>query len=350
MALLRAGKTAILLMKKGKTMSVTWTVRILSLLPVFAVGLWLFTATVSAETYNVNASVPYDAPTQLAVIDSPDDGATFNDVQQTISGTCQVQNPTTVVSIWRNGSAIGSASCQGGSFSVTVILSIGQNTLIARTANVSNIYGPDSQPKTFTVTTPIPAKSLPPSVNQPASAEDRTAATNQGELSGLSLEVEAPFSLLSDSKVAIIRIVVQGGQQPYVLNVKWGDGSTESHTLADPGTYEYSHTYEVDKTYTVYAYVRDAVGSYTEYMYAVVSGNKVTSEPTEKSASGGSLRSDSGPWSYMGIAWYYWLVIAFIIVFLLSSYWLGYRLGRDRSEAEAKQQAEAGKKKRNKKK
>lgn len=329
-------------------MSIIGNIRLASILTIIGIVLGFASATTYAETYNVNASVPYEAPTQAAVIDSSDDGSVFTDVQQTISGSCQVQNPATVVSIWQNGASLGSIGCQSGRFSISVILSIGQNTIIARTANASGIYGPNSLPKTFMVNTPVPAKPLPPAVNQPTSAEDRTAATNQGELSGLSLAVDTPFAVLPSDKQATIRIVVSGGQQPYILQLKWGDGSTEAHTLTEPGTYEYTHTYLVHKTYTVYAYVRDVFGAYTEYIYAIISGNKSPTSATNNSAGGSSSYEQTGPWRFVGIIWYYWLVIAFVILFLLSSYWLGYRSGRDRSEAEAKKQALATKRKKKK--
>lgn len=334
----------------GTTMNARWALRILSLVLIGTIGVGLLSARVSAETYNVNASVPYEAPTQAAVIDSSDDGSVFTDVQQTLSGSCQIQNPATVVSIWRNGESIGSIGCQSGRFSVMVIFSIGQNTIIARTANASGVYGPDSIPKKFMVNAPIPAKPLPSEVNQPTTAEDRKAAVNQGELSGLSLALDAPFSTLSSSKQATIRIVVRGGQQPYVLQLKWGDGSIESHSLSDPGTYEYSHTYLVHKTYTAYAYVRDVLGAYTEYMFAIISGNKSPTSATNNSAGGSSSNEQIGFWHFVASTWYYWLIIAFSIIFLLGSYRLGYRLGKDRSEFEAKKYPMSAKKKKAKKK
>lgn len=317
-------------------------------LSVFAAVFFLLLASVgtaSADTYNVNASVPYEAPTQAATVSSLGDGTTVNDAQQIISGTCQVKNPPTIISVVRGSTVLGSTECVAGVYSVAIMLLIGQNSLVVRTANASGIYGPDSATLVVTFEKPIVAEPLPSGVNQPTSETDRQAATNQGGLSGLMVTTEAPYTVLPDTKIASVHVVVNGGQRPYVLQLKWGDGSTESHSLDQAGTYEFTHTYVTRKTYNVYVYVRDVLGAYTEYMYAVVSGQKVTgSSSTKTTSSGGSTaESNIGRWRIVGIVWYYWLLIIIIILFLLSSYIFGYRRGRERSEIEAEKRLAAKK-------
>ena len=303
----------------------------------------------SADTYNVNAVVPYEPPTQAATITSPDAGTNdiFYDAQQTIAGTCQVQNPRTVVSIWKNQTVLGSAECVDGGFSIPVILHLGENNLIARTANANGIYGPDSVRIKLHFKQPITATPLPSGVSQPTTVQDHTAAINEGGITGLSLTTEAPYEVLPVSKQASIRVVVGGGQQPYTLQLKWGDGSTESHTIEQAGTYEFTHTYIVHKTYSVYVAVKDVLGAYTEYLYAVISGQK-TPAATTNGGSTSMTTGSSGPWRFVGIIWYYWILIVFVVVFLLSSYFLGYRRGREKSEIEAEQKALAAKKKKRK--
>jgi len=309
----------------------------------------LFAGNASADTYNVNASVPYEAPTQAATINHVDGGAAVEDVQQTITGTCQIQNPTTVVSIWRDGVVLGSVPCVSGSFSVQVILQIGQNSLVAKTANASGIYGPDSTKRTYVVKQPVVVEPLPPEVNQPTTTESHQAATNQGGISGLTLTTEAPFDILPATKQATIRVVVGGGQQPYTLQLKWGDGSTESHSLTEPGTYEFLHTYLVQKTYSVYANVRDVLGAYSEFVFAVVSGTKTTTN-TSGSTSNSSSAQQTGPWRLAGVVWYIWLILLLGLCFLLYTYWLGYRRGMDRSEAEVERRVLAAQRKKKPKK
>lgn len=325
-------------------MSARSIIRFSSLFIAFAFGLGFFGGTAAADTYNVNASVPYEAPSQAAVIDHPDDGAAFDDVQQTVTGTCQAQNPAAVVSIWREGVSLGSVGCVSGRFSIAVVLTIGQNNLVARTANVSGLYGPDSLTKTFNVNYPKSAEPLPSGVNQPTTVESRAKAINQGGIAGLSLTTETPYEILPSSKKVTLRIIVNGGQQPYVLQLKWGDGSTESHSLDQAGTYDFTHTYLQHKTYSVYAYVRDVLGAYTEHVYAVISGQKsTTSAGTTKTMTPNT--QNGGQWRPAGVIWYYWILIILALIILLLSYLVGYRRGRERLELEVERRLVASKKK-----
>lgn len=312
---------------------------------------WIvLTGDVSAETYNVNAVVPYDPPTVAAVITTPSDekGTVFYDAQQTISGTCQLQNPRAVVSIWKAQTVLGSAECSDGTFSIPVILHLGENNLVARTANANGIYGPDSTKLMVQLKNPIKVDPLPPGVNQPVTVEDYQEATNQGGITNLSLSTEAPFEVLPATKQATVKVVVDGGQQPYVLQLKWGDGSTESHTISEPGTYEFTHTYLVHKTYSVFVAVRDVLGAYTEYMFAVISGTKAQADSSANASTNTSTQS--GPWRFVGIVWYYWIVIIVATLFLIWTYLMGYRRGKERSELDlAKRKASAAAKRKKRK-
>lgn len=288
--------------------------------------------TVGAETYDVNASVPYDPPTQAATIESPDPAVALDNLQQTITGTCQVQNPTVVVTVLRDGSVLGSAGCNGGYYSVAVVLIIGQNKLIVKTANVNGLYGPDSAPKTYTINRPIVATPLPQAVSQPTTVRERSEAINQGGLSGLSVVTETPFETLPSSKRVVLRVGVHGGQQPYTLQLNWGDGSTESHSLDSAGTYEFTHTYRTYKAYTVYTQVRDLLGAYTEHVYAVVSSRRSSSAADAGlSVSGAKPHSQ---WQLLGVVWYRWLIIVCLFIILVGSYVIGYRRGRKHVEDE----------------
>jgi len=317
------------------------------------VGVGVYQKSVFADTYNVNAVVPYEAPTHAAIITFPDteDDVVVYEAQQTITGTCQLQNPRAVVAIWRARTVLGSVECLDGTFSIPVVLRLGENSLIARTTNANGIYGPDSNRAKIQLKQPTKVTPLPDGVNQPVTVEDHTAAINQGGVSGLSLTSEAPFEVLPASKRASIRVIVDGGQRPYTLQLKWGDGSTESHTIDQPGTYEFDHVYTSHKSYSVYAGVRDVLGAYTEYVYAVVSGTKTPTSATDsdKAHSTTSTTAQPGPWRFVGIVWYCWILIIFAIVFLLSSYFLGYRKGREQAQVEAERKAVAAKKKRKKK-
>lgn len=288
----------------------------------------IFAGHAYADEYDVNAVVPYDPPTQAAVIQQPVPGQ-VHEAQQTISGSCQeaAPFPDFVVSIWRAGTLLGSATCDGGAFSIPIILREGQNTLVARTITVTGDYGPDSDPLLLTLVLPIVAQPLPPSVQQPTSSTERNNATNQGSLTGLVVSTERPFSIIGSDNSATVAVVVSGGQRPYILQLNWGDGTIESYSLAMPGTYSYSHTFQQTRVYKVHVSVKDALGAYAEYSYSVVTNNK-------QSASGGGTaqtaekNNDISWWARLG----YVLIILLVLFVLLTVYWLGWHKAERRYE------------------
>lgn len=290
-----------------------------------------------AETYSVNAIVPYATPTQPATIQAPVTGSTVSAALQQVSGTCDVIAPVSVVSIWRDGTLLGSATCSAGVYSLSVMLVVGQNSLVARTANANGVFGPDSLLSIVTYT-PLPTivTPLPTGQNQPANPSQQVTATNAGAQAGLSLTTQDPFSLITtDNTTATIRVVVGGGDNPYVLSLNWGDGSTETHAIDRAGTYEFTHSYRTQRGYTVFVRVRDVKGVYTEYVYAVVSNQ---SGATQRSTAGGKAgvpmkATDKGSkWVYG----YYVGLLLFILFLAVSTYRLGYRRAKRRYEEAGK--------------
>lgn len=285
-----------------------------------------------ADQYNVNAVVPYPIPTQRAVFTNQNDVNVLV-AQQTLTGSCQEIAPSAVVSIWSKGVLMGSTVCNSGLFSVPIMLAEGTNILVARTMNGNGVYGPDSHPLLLKLELPpknvIP---LPGGVNEPTTPAQQITATNAGGASALTVTTPQPFSLLDSTNNVSLKVTLKGGQQPYVLNIKWGDGATESHTLDEPGDYNFVHAYQSTKAYQVYVKVRDVLGAYTEYAYAVISGKTATN------TSGGGSTSDAatqkGPWKLAGLVWYCWLAIIVAVIFLLMSYIMGYVKGRERTQAE----------------
>lgn len=284
-----------------------------------------FVGHVYADQYDVNAVVPYDPPTQASVIQQPTSGE-VHQAQQVISGTCQeaAPYPDFVVSIWRSGFSLGSAVCDQGRFSIPIVLREGQNTLIARTITVTGDYGPDSDPLLLTLTPPVTAQPLPPAAQQPASDTEKTTAINQGALTGLVVTTEKPFSRMNEDNAATIAVVVSGGQRPYTLQLNWGDGTIESYSLAGPGTYAYSHTFQYVRAYPVLVQVRDSQGAYVEYQYSVVSTTKQTTN------GGGVIAktTDESP-AWWARLWYLLLIFVGLFV-LLVSYWLGWHKAEKR--------------------
>lgn len=80
-------------------------------------------------------------PTRGATIAVPGNGAVFTTVPITISGICPAG---TVVKVFSNNVFMGSAFCNGGSYSVQISLFSGKNDLVARVYDALDQAGPDS--------------------------------------------------------------------------------------------------------------------------------------------------------------------------------------------------------------
>ncbi len=239
-----------------------------------------------ADSYMVNANVPYSSPMQPASIQSPSDNTTVNEALIQISGTCQQLNPITVVSIWREGQTIGSAVCNGN-FSLTAMLVPGPNVLTARTSNVDGSYGPDSLRLTITLVlvdnppvtnAPNPAAGNTVTGNpavggtaEPATPQEKSRSTNAAAKSGLLLKPLNPYTILNIDNKADVTFTVTGGSLPYTIGLKWGDGRAESHVLREAGTYSYRTSYGKSGTYMMQVWLRDTAGGFAESNYAILS-------------------------------------------------------------------------------
>ncbi len=278
----------------------------------------------SAESYDVTATIHFPAPTNQAVINNVINGTKVNNATLLVSGTCEALAPNGTVSIWRNGIAIGSAPCDG-TFSITVSLLEGANTLIARSASVSGLYGPDSAPVTvilelpkplptpISTSTPTPTPANPGTVNE--------VSQNFGAASNLTATPAQAFSTLDTSELITLIVKVVGGSTPYTIYINWGDGSEETRTVDQPGSYQFSHKYAKDGAYTVKGVVRDVLGATTTFDYAVVS-QKPTANTNNQAADLALVGSDKQRSSRLSIWWpLIYIIIGASIAFL------GYRLG-----------------------
>lgn len=231
--------------------------------------------TIFAASYNVNASVPFPAPTQPAVIDAQLNGLNTASNTVEIFGTCQAINPVAIVSIWRSGASIGSVNCESnGTFRLTVGLVSGLNTLIARTSSISEAYGPDSSSLSITYT---PAQPSSPG-SAPQSTSPSTPNSNLSQSSEaipgtnqLNIRTPSTFTLMDQKNTVATQVEVNGGQNPYTITINWGDGVTETKVVNASGIYTFEHTFEKQGSYKAIAKVTDVLGSSVDYQFAIVS-------------------------------------------------------------------------------
>jgi hypothetical protein len=98
--------------------------------------------------------------------------------------------------------------------------------------------------------------------------------------------------VLSSDNEATIDITVSGGTTPYTIILNWGDGTTDTHTVDQPGTYTFTHTYEKSGDYTIHGLVRDVLGATTVLQYAVVSGQPSRQGQASSSSQSGSVNEE----------------------------------------------------------
>ena len=267
----------------------------------------------------MTAAVAHATPSQAAVFDSSLNSARSAVELFEVFGTCEFVAPTSIVVIYRDATRLGSVNCEAnGTFRMTITLIVGDNNLFARTSNVDGNYGPDSAPITVIY---APQSSVSP--NTPKQEESQS--------SDLTITSPEPFSTLTDDNVSTIQVTVGGGSGPYTIAINWGDGSTETLVVPDPGTFSFRHTYVQGGIFKVVATVTDVLGVSKVYQFIVTS----TSMPADLQEP-----ADAKPAAHKGgIKWYVLaagtvVLLAGILLICLTSFWLGrryqYRKLRDR--------------------
>lgn len=175
-------------------------------------------------------------PTRGATIAVPSNGAVFTSIPITVSGLCP---NGTIVKVFSNNVFMGSAFCNGGSYSVQISLFSGKNDLVARVYDALDQAGPDSN--TVSVT-----------FNDASYAQFGTHVM----LTSVYAQRGAP-----PNKELIWPIILSGGIGPYAISVDWGDGSpTDLISQSITGTFEIKHIYKTPGIYKVIVKATDKNG------------------------------------------------------------------------------------------
>jgi hypothetical protein len=248
-----------------------WTKKLL------AVGLAVFSLSgiARADTYDVSAVVPYDTPSQAATFDTSLSGLSSPSRSIRLFGTCQPVYPSSIVAVYRGTDMAGSTTCSaGGSYELQVILVNGSNTFMARTYNQNGAHGPDSN--TVTVSFVPPTEPIKSTDNAPSPIEKDTT---------LSISSDTPFQIISEAKKTIaVTISVDGGLNPYTIELNWGDGVVETRQVEGAGTYTFTHEYSKPASYKAKASVTDVLGVRREQEFAVVSSGAQSQEASKPTA------------------------------------------------------------------
>jgi len=243
----------------------------------------------------VNGVLPGEAPTEPAVITTPNRGQQFSSNPITVSGTC-IEG--LLVQIYRNDTFVGATVClDDGTFSLQVDLVTGQNQLYARVFDGLNQEGPRSSTVTVSYT---------------PSADSGVDVGIGGQGGGISqLLLTSNFSSFGvDPKTELTwPLNISGGTSPYALSWDWGDGTTDLYSVADSGSYDGArHIYDLPGTYRVIVKATDANGQRAYIELIVIVNGEAAGGITAAGAAG------SGPAViYRYIRWPLYVMAALLI-------------------------------------
>lgn len=251
-----------------------------------------------AGSVGLSGTVPQAAPKVAATITSPGNQQHFTSVPITVSGTCPTN---TLVELYKNDIFAGSGPCsKGGTFSFSIDLLIGQNTLIARDYDVLNQAGPDSAAVTVFYDA-VPAQ---------------TAALSALNFGGaqLLLNTDAVYRGTFPGQLLNIPVSIIGGAAPYAVNLQWGDTTDKIIARNDNEAFNAGHIYQRPGTYDITIQASDAQGRVAFLTVAAI----INGQPGVIAATGGTPK---GPANKLLVIWPLYTTVATLLV----SFWLGER-------------------------
>ena len=229
------------------------------------------------------------APTRGATISVPSNGAVFTNVPITVSGICP---NGLLVKIFDNNVFVGSAFCNGGSYSLQVNLFSGRNDLVARVYDALDQAGPDSNVVSVTF--------------------------NDGQFAAYGTHV-ALTSVYAErgappGEELVWPIILSGGTAPYAISVDWGDGSpTDLFSQSVAGTINIKHIYKTAGLYRVIVKATDKNGG-TAFLQLVAQATGA-GQNNSKGGSGNSLVKVQVLW---------WPALA-MLPLIVAAFWIGRR-------------------------
>ncbi|MDX2776455.1 PKD domain-containing protein [Streptomyces caniscabiei] len=251
------------------------TVRTLACLAILT-GLTLNVPIAHAQTTSgditVDGVVSGPPPATAPTIEEPAPNTTFSTKSATIKGSCIAG---LIVKVYRNNFFAGSALCQpDGTYSLSIDLFVGENTLVTRQFDSSGQASPDSN--TVAVfytpqTTPVlPDTSRVPIGPGPALPPDTPA------IAQFQLIIDYDYTLQSiyTGTPFYLPVKFTGGTGPYAVNVNWGDGTNDVFSRNDTEPFTIDHTYQKAGYYTVTIKVSDSKGEQASLQFVLLASGK----------------------------------------------------------------------------
>ncbi len=212
----------------------------------------------------VSGVVQGTPPSIPATIDIPLNNSTVNNAFVRVSGTCEHDY---IVEVYRNAVLAGSVTCDtNGEYEIEISLVPGSNTLVVRTTDIFDQYGPDSGTITLfydTTIRPTPEPDVP-------TANNPNATINTSKVF---VKSKSYFRVSQSTKTIVLRFRIKDGKAPYKVMVDWGDGQSSQQSFSRSGDQVMKHIYATSGQYEVKITVLDASGSSAFFQtVAVVDG------------------------------------------------------------------------------
>ena len=293
------------------------------------VGGIVFSSPLRAETktgdLSVSGIVAGPPPNTAPTIEEPAGGVTFVAKSIAVKGSCQAG---LVVKLYRNNFFAGSALCQpNGTYSLTIDLFIGENTLVARQFNNVGQSSPDSNVVTIYYTPPDAPPPLPDSPQTtPDTASSRSGASaDTPAIAQFQLVIEYDYTLqaIYASTPFYLPVKFAGGTGPYAISVNWGDGTDDVFSRSDTTPFTIDHTYQKARYYTVTMKVSDSKGEEASLQFVLL----VNGKPDDSLIS--TLLFPGGNSLSLGGAA---LLGAGVVLLLAGTVFIGYRWGLRRAK------------------
>ncbi len=244
----------------------------------------------------LEATIPSTPPTSAPSISIPANGQSFTSIPITAGGLCA---SNLLVKVFSNNVFIGSAVCNGGSFSLRVSLFNGSNVIYAQDFDALGQGSPVSGKVTVNYSGG--------QFSQPGS--QLTLTSSYGEMgANPGQQLDWP-------------IVIGGGTLPYAISTDWGDGSSaDLQSSAFSGTINIKHIYSVSGIYPVTITATDSKGSTAFLQVVGVANGQIA--PVNK-VGNNSPKATTKTTSTIP-----WWVFLLVFLALIPTFWLGNRHGR----------------------
>lgn len=245
----------------------------------------LFIVGVVLSAYTANAATPYDgpesgsiglsgtmpaeAPSTAATIDTPTNGARFSSTPINVNGTCPSD---TLVELFKNDIFAGSAICTAANtYSLDIDLLIGQNDLTAKVYDALNQPGPDSAVTTVYYDA-LPAQTSPLSLSDFSKAQ-------------ILINTTSAFRGVFPKQDLNVPIQILGGVPPFAVNVTWGDSNNDVVSRNDNVSFGATHAYTAAGTYQISIQVSDSAGNVAFLTIAAIVNGLPLSETSSATTS-----------------------------------------------------------------